>query len=33
MPAYCDESLKMIWFRRFLDPDCRAVIRLRLRGY
>ncbi|CAO0821173.1 hypothetical protein DFAR_2180022 [Desulfarculales bacterium] len=33
MPAYFDESPTAIWLRFFLCPDCRAVIRLRPRGY
>ncbi|CAO0819991.1 hypothetical protein DFAR_1260044 [Desulfarculales bacterium] len=33
LSAYFDEALTAIWLRRFLCPDCRAVIRLRPRGY
>ncbi|CAO0824549.1 hypothetical protein DFAR_710012 [Desulfarculales bacterium] len=33
MPAYFDEAPTEIWLRRFLCPACRAVIRLRPRGY
>ncbi|CAO0822040.1 hypothetical protein DFAR_270010 [Desulfarculales bacterium] len=29
MPAYFDETPIVVWLRRFLCPDCRAVIRLR----
>ncbi|CAO0822078.1 hypothetical protein DFAR_2800039 [Desulfarculales bacterium] len=33
VPAYFDEAPTAIWLRRFRCPDCRAVIRLRPRGY
>ncbi|CAO0821778.1 hypothetical protein DFAR_2640001 [Desulfarculales bacterium] len=33
MPAYFDKVPTAIWLRRFRCPDCRAVIRLRPRGY
>ncbi|CAO0822190.1 hypothetical protein DFAR_2870027 [Desulfarculales bacterium] len=33
VPAYFDEAPIAIWLRRCLCPACRAVIRLRLRGY
>ncbi|CAO0824747.1 hypothetical protein DFAR_870002 [Desulfarculales bacterium] len=33
VPAYFDEAPTAIWLRCFRCPDCRAVIRLRPRGY
>ncbi|CAO0821454.1 hypothetical protein DFAR_2350005 [Desulfarculales bacterium] len=33
VPAYFDETPKTIWLRRFRYPGCRAMIRLRPRGY
>ncbi|CAO0820206.1 hypothetical protein DFAR_1430020 [Desulfarculales bacterium] len=33
VPACFDEAPTAIWLRRFLCPDCRVVVRLRLRGY
>ncbi|CAO0823251.1 hypothetical protein DFAR_3600005 [Desulfarculales bacterium] len=33
VPAYFDKAPTAIWLRRFLSPDCRAVIRLRPWGY
>ena len=31
--AYFDEVPEAVWLRRYRCPDCRAVIRLRPRGY